>query len=42
MIDQEVNIEIEQNVNPLNYSEPEENIDIKSLDNDKNSTTGNI
>lgn len=42
MLDQEVNIEIEQNVNPLNYSEPEENIDIKSLDNDKNSTTGNI
>ena len=42
MLDQEVNIEIEQNVNPLNYSEPEENIDIKSLDNDKNSSTGNI
>ena len=31
MLDQEVNIEIEQNVNPLNYSEPEENIDIKYL-----------
>ena len=41
MLDQEVNIEIEQTENLLNYNE-EENIDLKTLDNDKNSTTGNI
>ncbi len=42
MIDQEVNIEIEQSTNVLNYTENEETIDIKNLDNDKNSSTGNI
>lgn len=42
MIDQEVNIEIEQHKNPLNYDDSNENIDIKNLDNDKNSSTGNI
>ena len=42
MIDGEVNIEIEGSDNRLNYSEEGETIDIKSLDNDKNSSTGNI
>ncbi len=42
MLDQEVNIEIEQSSNPLIYGENEDNIDIKNLDNDKNSSTGNI
>ena len=42
MLDQEVNIEIDQQINPLNYGENDENIDIKNLDNDKNSSTGNI
>ena len=42
MIDQEVNIEIEQNGNVLNYGDSDEHIDIKNLDNDKNSSTGNI
>ncbi len=42
MIDQEVNIEIEHSKNILNYAEPMENLDIKNLDNDKNSSTGNI
>ena len=42
MIDQEVNIEIDQSRNILNYSDGDENIDIKNLDNDKNSSTGNI
>ncbi|MCD8024204.1 MAG: stage 0 sporulation protein [Candidatus Gastranaerophilales bacterium] len=42
MLDQEVNIEIEHNGEILNYSESDENIDIKNLDNDKNSSTGNI
>ena len=42
MIDGEVNIEIEGEDNILNYSEGDETIDIKSLDNDKNSSTGNI
>ena len=42
MIDGEVNIEIEGSDNRLNYSEGDEVIDIKSLDNDKNSSTGNI
>ena len=42
MIDGEVNIEIEGEDNRLNYSEEGETIDIKSLDNDKNSSTGNI
>ncbi len=42
MIDGEVNIEIEGTDNRLNYSEEGETIDIKSLDNDKNSSTGNI
>jgi len=41
MLDQEVNIEIEQN-NNLNYGETYENADIKNLDNDRNSSTGNI
>lgn len=41
MLDQEVNIEIEQ-TNALDYGENYENIDIKNLDNDKNSSTGNI
>lgn len=41
MLDQEVNIEIEQ-TNTLDYGENYENIDIKNLDNDKNSSTGNI
>ncbi len=42
MIDGEVNIEIEGEDNRLNYSEEGETIDIKALDNDKNSSTGNI
>lgn len=42
MIDGEVNIEIEGSDNRLNYTEEGETIDIKSLDNDKNSSTGNI
>ena len=42
MIDQEVNIEIDQSRNILNYADNDENIDIKNLDNDKNSSTGNI
>ena len=42
MIDQEVNIEIEQTGNMLNYADSDEKIDIKNLDNDKNSSTGNI
>lgn len=42
MIDQEVNIEIEQNGNILNYADTDEHIDIKNLDNDRNSSTGNI
>lgn len=40
MIDQEVNIEIDQSANNLNYAEND--VDIKNLDNDKNSSTGNI
>ncbi len=40
MIDGEVNIDIDIS-NNLNYQE-DENIDIKSLEDDKNSTTGNI
>lgn len=42
LIDDEVNIEIDQTGNVLNYNETEDNVDIKNLDNDKNSTTGNI
>ena len=42
MLDQEVNIEIDQQINPLNYGDNDENIDIKNLDNDRNSSTGNI
>lgn len=40
MLDQEVNIEIDQTNNNLNYAEND--VDIKNLDNDKNSSTGNI
>ena len=40
MIDGEVNIEIDIN-NNLNYQD-EEIVDIKSLEDDKNSSTGNI
>ena len=40
MIDGEVNIDIDIN-NNLNYQE-EEVVDIKSLEDDKNSSTGNI
>ncbi len=42
MIDQEVNIEIDTAQNNLNYHEEGEVVDLKSLDNDKNSSTGNI
>ncbi len=42
MIDQEVNIEIEGSANVLNYAETDGDIDIKNLDNDRNSSTGNI
>ena len=42
MIDQEVNIEIGPSQNALNYHEEGETVDLKSLDNDKNSSTGNI
>jgi len=42
LIDDEVNIEIDQTRNVLNYTENDDNIDIKKLDNDRNSTTGNI
>jgi len=40
MIDGEVNIDIDIN-NNLNYQE-DENVDIKSLNDDRNSSTGNI
>ena len=42
MIDQEVNIEIEPAQNNLNYADETEVADLKSLDNDRNSSTGNI
>ncbi len=42
MLDQEVNIEIDTAQNALNYHEDGEVLDLKSLDNDKNSSTGNI
>jgi len=42
MLDQEVNIEIDRTQNILNYAADDEKIDIKNLDNDKNSSTGNI
>ncbi len=42
MLDQEVNIEIDTAQNALNYHEEGEVLDLKSLDNDKNSSTGNI
>ncbi len=42
MIDQEVNIEIDTAQNALNYHDESEVLDLKSLDNDKNSSTGNI
>ena len=42
MLDQEVNIEIDTTQNALNYHEDGEVLDLKSLDNDKNSSTGNI
>lgn len=42
MLDQEVNIEIDKGANILNYEETDVAIDIKNLDNDKNSSTGNI
>lgn len=42
MLDQEVNIEIDKGANILNYSDSDETIDIRNLDNDKNSSTGNI
>ena len=42
MLDQEVNIEIDTSQNNLNYHDENEVVDLKSLDNDKNSSTGNI
>lgn len=43
MIDQEVNIEIDASAqNTLNYSDSDEQVDIKTLEDDKNSTTGNV
>ena len=42
MLDQEVNIEIDTTQNALDYHEEGEVVDLKSLDNDKNSSTGNI
>jgi len=41
MIDQEVNIEIDATTNALDYTEDEQ-VDIKSLEDDKNSSTGNV
>jgi len=41
MIDQEVNIEIDATSNALDYTEDEQ-VDIKSLEDDKNSSTGNV
>lgn len=45
MIDQEVNIEIEAQKNPLTYTDGEEPVDmkaIKALEDDRNSSTGNV
>ena len=41
IIDRDVNIQIGQD-DMLNYSEGDENVDIKSLEDDRNSSTGNI
>ena len=43
MVDAEVNVEIDANPSALNsYSEEDQNIDIKQLEDDRNSSTGNI
>lgn len=42
MIDQEVNIEIDPGQNKLGYADNEEPVDIKALEDDKNSSTGNV
>ena len=43
MVDAEVNVEIDTNIpNINNYSDDDSNIDIKQLEDDKNSSTGNI
>ncbi|GBF23197.1 PSP1 C-terminal domain protein [Candidatus Gastranaerophilus sp. (ex Termes propinquus)] len=42
MIDQEVNIEIDISQNNAAYQDTEEQVDIKALEDDKNSSTGNV
>ena len=42
MLDGEVDIEINTAQNALDYHDEGETLDLKSLDNDKNSSTGNI
>lgn len=43
MVDAEVNVEIDTNLSAINnYNEDDSNIDIKQLEDDKNSSTGNI
>ena len=42
MLDGEVDIEIDTAQSALDYHDEGETLDLKSLDNDKNSSTGNI
>ncbi len=43
MVDAEVNVEIDTNMSTINnYNDDDSNIDIKQLEDDKNSSTGNI
>ena len=43
MVDAEVNVEIDTNLSAINnYSDDDSSIDIKQLEDDKNSSTGNI
>ena len=43
MVDAEVNVEIDTNMSNINnYSDDDSNIDIKQLEDDRNSSTGNI
>ena len=43
MVDAEVNVEIDTNISNINnYSDDDSNIDIKQLEDDRNSSTGNI
>ncbi|MBR1425767.1 stage 0 sporulation protein [bacterium] len=42
MVDADVNVEIDTNISINSYTEEDQNIDIKQLEDDKNSSTGNI